>query len=371
MTDFTPDPAACPDAETLARASTRPDPLVHTHLIGCPRCRATWESTNLVRDLGRLLGRERPDAATYDSARYQRVRPPDGSRRRLVMAGATALAVAGLALIGAQLVKGRPGVTTRAPARPVAARTLAPAQIEAAPGTQFRVGGSPPHEVVHLSQGTLRIAIEPQPGVQRSFRLLAPDAEVEVRGTVFETTVLADRLRAVRVERGRVTVRPLSGPEVDLAAGGQWSPPPPPPASDPIAAGPTAGERAFRRGLRALEGDDPRAAARDFARAGALAGEAALAEEAAYWRAIALSRAGDGPGARSALELFLERHPRSPRAGELSVLLGSLLLEQDQPGAARARFEVGLQDPSPRIQRRARQGLEAADTAAAGGGSSL
>jgi hypothetical protein len=364
----TPRPTPCPDAETLARASSQgPDAALHTHLIGCARCRAVWEGANLVRDLGRLLARDKPRGQGYEGVRAGLLHL-DGqaraSRRRrplLLVAGAVGAALA--VPIGAALWRAldhpAQGVATR-PLPTVPA--LAPARLEPGPGARWKVEAGPPLEVVRLAEGTLRITVDPAGGTGRSLRVIAPDAEVEVRGTVFEASVAAERLTSVRVERGQVVVRPRVGPPVDLSAGKQWAPAPEVPRLL-VPGRPTAGERAFQRGLRALEAGYPAAAARDFARAGARAGEAALAEEAAYWRSVALSRAGNPNATREALVYFLRRFPGSPRAGELSVMLGSLLLEQGHAAAARKAFLVGMRDPSPRIQRSAREGLEAAAAA--------
>jgi TolA-binding protein len=74
---------------------------------------------------------------------------------------------------------------------------------------------------VRLMDGAVTVEVQPlRPGER--FRIITGDAEVEVRGTIFEVTVAEDRLVAVRVFRGNVEVRPVGAPRVVLAAGQRW-----------------------------------------------------------------------------------------------------------------------------------------------------
>jgi TolA-binding protein len=110
-------------------------------------------------------------------------------------------------------------------------------------------------------------------------------------------------------------------------------------------------------------GEAARAAAA-FDEVARAAGEGGVAEDASYWRAVALVRAGDGQ-ARAALAAFIERFPASPRVGEASVILGWSLLRAGELEPARAAFARGAGDPADRVRAGARDGLRQIDARAA------
>jgi TolA-binding protein len=84
-----------------------------------------------------------------------------------------------------------------------------------------------------------------------------------------------------------------------------------------------------------------------------------VAEDALYWQAVALARAGRSRQAIRAFEGFLGTYADSAHGGEASVMLGWLLLERgDREGAGR-RFQAALDDRSPAVRRSAAEGLEA------------
>lgn len=130
--------------------------------------------------------------------------------------------------------------------------------------------------------------------------------------------------------------------------------PPPPPI---LGIGP--GEQAFLEGWRAMSTTDHLAAARAMARAIEASPHGALAEDARYWRAIALARSGHTPAARAAMEELLRLLPLSPRAGENSAILGWLLLQAREPAAAELRFRAAQLDLRPAVRDSARAGLKA------------
>ena len=121
---------------------------------------------------------------------------------------------------------------------------------------------------------------------------------------------------------------------------------------------PSPAEIAFAAGLTALRADRPAEAASSFARAADL-GEPGLAEDAAFWNAVALGRSGQPLEARAAFASFLLAHPASPHVGEASVALGWLELDSGHVDEAAARFRAALADPSARIRASAERGLEA------------
>jgi len=268
------------------------------------------------------------------------------------------------------------------------------------PGAVYQEAGVQPDELIRLSAGTISVEVTPL-GAGERFRVVTGDGEVEVRGTAFDVTAHDDRLVAVRVVHGRVEVRPMRGAMVVLNAGGQWDAPqvpagarprpptgpgaapgakagpgpghprrpgrapaaprvasssrPPPPVAIPAARSPA--EQAFADGWDELRSGDAAAAASLFELSLAAAPHGALAEDATFWHAVALSRAGRRAGATRALAHFVAAFPGSARVGEASMMLGWLLLEDgDVDGAARA-LTVAEDDRSASVRARAEAGL--------------
>jgi hypothetical protein len=422
----------CPAAAALSHAfPADADDALRAHLAECPACAAEWAACERLAELGRELPRGLPTAQRRDDVRRallaaaSRTLPrTDRPHRLLPWAAAAAALCAGLAVAMFALAGG--GAADRATTSPGASRraTLHP-QADAV----FAVVGVQPDEIVRLSRGTLTVEVAPlRPGER--FRVATADAQVEVRGTVFDVVASDDRLAAVRVLRGRVEVRRTGRTAVVLDAGQHWDaapavaqtpappatqcppePPPPavapvlatpappglphspavpvlarpvprrdppappapeaatdvpavePPATEPRAATEPAGresaEQAFAAGWAALNAGDDVLAAQAFRRAADVAGDEPLAEDASFWHAVALGRNGRDAAAGVALDTFLARFPRSPRAGEASAMLGWILLSAGDGAAAEARFRSAVDDPVPSVRESARSGLAA------------
>ncbi|MCP4677267.1 MAG: hypothetical protein GY854_17485 [Deltaproteobacteria bacterium] len=84
----------------------------------------------------------------------------------------------------------------------------------------FRAG-SQPDEIVRLTKGTITVSVEPLKKGER-FRVVTGDAEVEVRGTVFDVVVKDDSLLEVNVISGEVEVRPAEALKVIIGPGERW-----------------------------------------------------------------------------------------------------------------------------------------------------
>jgi TolA-binding protein len=119
---------------------------------------------------------------------------------------------------------------------------------------------------------------------------------------------------------------------------------------------------AFARGWSALRTGDFTSAAEAFRRA-AVGNGNVLAEDALFWRGIALDRGGRSGPARVALSDFLARYPQSDHRAEASVILGWLLVHAGEIDEAVDRFEDALQDPAERVRNSARAGLAGARSA--------
>jgi TolA-binding protein len=413
----TPTPRSpCPDPISLTRAvSEGADEALLDHVLRCPNCAPSWREQHALRTLGAQLpfmppapGRRLQLRAGLMAAvaghKTGRRFPPAWLVTGGAIAGGLAVAAAALLWISTRITD---PVTTVAPVAAQPSR----ATIEAESGARFAQISGPPHEVYRLYEGTVRFTVEHAARAGETFKVVSGVGEVEVRGTIFETTATADRLVKVRVERGKVVVRrnkalaatatddtavdPTSAAaaadardpeaaEMALEAGRDWQrplppdadaslPEAPPPASSSspdhrtsrraLAARTSSGRaadpvtRAFAEGL-ALARKDPARAAAAFERVGQLSPDGNLAEDAAYRRASVLLLAGESNQAYQALKAFLDRFPRSAWAGEASVQLGWLLLDRGEPQGATFRFRAGMGDPSPRVRKSAQAGLD-------------
>jgi TolA-binding protein len=401
---------SCPELARLWRnVTTSPDPAMVLHMRTCETCKAEWSSLKRLTMLAEAL----PDPPSRDARRARararlvasaaNVRPERRPPRRWpgrglvagIGAGAAVAAVAALLAVRAPSgpapapLASAPGAP--APARPVAHRGAVRPRDSAAAGKSARyTWSSLPDEVVRLTQGSLSVQVSPL-GPHERFRVIAGDAEVEVHGTAFDVTVVDDKLVAVAVDHGVVEVRPTKGQgrSVFLRASQRWEPavPAPPTVVAParavaslsgaretgrrpheprMARAPqSAAERGFAEGWRALRAQAFTDAATAFGQAAESGGNEAIAEDALYWQAVALARAERPIQARGAMASFLGRYPSSPRAGEISAMLGWLLLRVDDDQGARRRFTAAASDPVEAVRKSARAGLAAVDRRAA------
>ncbi len=371
---------SCPSEAALERAfSEGAGEPVAAHLEGCDACASRWSSLATLRAAARAIPvaplTARREAAVRDAilARTSKAAPPR-RRGRLVAAFATA-AIAAAALWLS--VAPPPPAPTPAPTA-----VLAPARVEALGATEFNRFGEPVDEVVRLHSGL--VTVEVPEGPPRRFRVVTGDAEVEVRGTVFEVEARGDVLQAVRVLRGRVAVRVGERPVFELSAGERWRRPAPraaPTAEVPDAAAPapaprqrrrrrpsavapepptpTGAERAWQAGWHALRSGESAKAAVAFDAVIAAGEDGPLSEDASYWKAVALSRSGARAPAVAAFQRFIADHPEGARVGGASAMLGWLLHEGGHRDAARRRFQRALADPAADVRRSAEAGLEA------------
>jgi TolA-binding protein len=354
-----------------------------THALGCGDCRRALDSLEsaIARAAADHTGpidpsrSERLRMRLLDAARRTEPAPPSRApRMALAVVVAGVVAAAALAFFHA--------------AEPTTALTTAHGAVRASTGAHFTVLSDAPDEIVRLVDGTISVAVAPlAPGAR--FRVVVGDAEVEVRGTAFDVTAERDRLASVDVLHGRVEVRVDARPAIVLDAGQRWTPSAEPATVPPTAVEPeSALEEArdvvpaaahvdpprasapprpwtpatgFEDGWTALHAGDAASAAAAFAEVTDRAPTDPLAEDAAFWRCVALSRTGDTRGAETALDAFVAHYPASARAGEASVMLGWLLVGHGEVTRARPLFERAAHDPSERIRASAERGLARID----------
>jgi len=343
-----------------------------------------------LAELAREIPWNPPDPARREAVREallleaQDARPVPRSRRGLWLGLAGALAAA--AAVALVLFSGDPAPSRSAEPATVVVTPTHRAKVQASSAADFvhsaSLDAGVNDEVVRLRGGRVSVSVEHLAPDQR-FRVVAGDGEVEVRGTAFDVTVVEDHLESVIVHHGLVVVRVQGSAPVELSGGDLWSrsqsvpvpvpvpvpdpapvqvpAPAPGPAPPPTPAPDSPTEVAFREGRLALRDGDFGSAADHFQRAFAADPDAPLAEDARYWRAVALARAGKDADAEDALDAFLRRHPTSMHAGRASVMLGNLLVKAGDAAAARARYEAALDEPDPEVRAAARKALDTLD----------
>jgi tetratricopeptide (TPR) repeat protein len=123
-------------------------------------------------------------------------------------------------------------------------------------------------------------------------------------------------------------------------------------------AAPTPAEAAFLEGWSAFRAGRYAVAIDALADSSRLDPSGPLAEDARYWRAVALART-NAASAIDELQKFVSRYPRSAHVAEASVLLGDRLLAVGRRHEAARAFGAALDANDPEISARARAGLDA------------
>jgi TolA-binding protein len=370
----------CPTPVELERAYWTQGDAARVHALACARCTAELAEIESLVAAGRAI-----EPAPQSAERREEIRttllagqPVKKVERRFLrwwqlapVAAAAAAAVLWFAWPrGEEVAAGRRGT------------------VMAHGDAHYMLMSPQPDEIVRLVNGTLTVQVEPLARGER-FRVVTADGEVEVVGTAFDVTAEADRLVGVRVMHGVVRLKDAGGQIRVLEAGQVWRSAATrepvrfgPPAPDPVAAeepvappvprqiqkqidppppapGRSEGQKAFDDGWSALRANRFDEAAAAFARAAAAGAGTRVAEDASYWQAVALARAGQSAVATRAFESFLGLYPSSTRAGEASAMLGWILFDaRDYHGAAR-RFRAAVKDPSARVRKSAADGLNA------------
>ncbi|HEY4181858.1 MAG TPA: hypothetical protein VGM90_33675 [Kofleriaceae bacterium] len=375
----------CPSELALDQAFNEgPTPELLVHLESCVSCSRIWDETEEAISIAHALPAYVPTGARLEELRTALLAAPAAppapapslARRRMswIVPAATIAMAAGIVLVLNAMTDDAP----RAPAPPSSPRH-AHGLVHAHAGALYSIVGLPPDELVRLRDGVADFDVDPL-GPGERFRVIVGTDEVEVRGTSFEIVAVNDRLRNVHVVHGRVDVRIHGGPTTTLNAGESWEPtttavaaPPPPPVVTtpatrvsrppkprPPVMPPTTKpqEVEFTRGWEHMRQGDLSDAAVAFGRAVALDPSGALAEDASFWRAIAIARLDRTYEAITALREFLATYQNSTRSGEASATLGWLLVDIGELTEARARFRTAEQDTNAAVQMSARKGLD-------------
>lgn len=387
----------CPGDVELSRAlSLGAGPELAAHLDACSTCRAAWDGARNAIDLARELSVALPPPARREEVRTAVLAAAAGRAHRPARRAWLVPAIAGAAAAG---VAGYLAISHPV-SPPAAPPPHAHGVVRPHPGARYFLGSIGPDEIVRLGDGVIDVEVEPlHPGER--FRVLVGAAELEVRGTAFTVTARDERLVEVAVARGRVDLT-SAAVSASLTAGQSWHAavavsPPPPPQSPPVHAPPprphrvaaaphhgaesppavpapvpppapapvpppparSSAEVSYDDAWMALRtGDFPHAAS-GFARVVLLAPDSPLAEDASFWRAVALARDKRKPEAISAFHDFLDGYARSARAGEASAMLGWLLVDTHAYDEAARRFAAATGDASAEVRGSAQAGLDA------------
>jgi TolA-binding protein len=392
----------CPDPLVLTRAlSEGVGAELQRHLDACAPCASEYRSLERTVLLARQLPVPRPSPRRVELARAALVAAAEAGegRPRVVLPRHSMLALAAgiAAFAGLAWLWLRP-----APAPLPAPALVLRGTVHAQPGAKFRLVSGQPDEVVHLAEGTLAVEVEHlQPGER--FRVVTGAGELEVRGTAFAVRATSDRMDGVRVDRGRVEVRPQGEASRLVAAGEAWGatlpvfafpaatppapvqpvpaapaaprPAPMKPVHRPVpapvitapptlpaparSAVPSAQEQAFDAGFTALKAGEFAKAADGLSAALASDPRGPLAEELRFWGGVAAARAGRASQALGLLRELLVLHPSSAHAGEAAAAVGWLLVNAGDAHAAEPYFRQALQDRNAEVRASAQQGLNA------------
>lgn len=313
---------SCPGPARIAAAVAGEDPSVIDHARECLNCRALLRDQQLVVDAARVLGRPRlrPERRAALAAEVMAqsdldVHPPWRGERVMAIAAGIVAAAAVLTIVFATETP-----IGRTPEAPQIATTEEPA-LESSLRTQLEPVAKPQRasliasgadyariqrgdqDVVTLREGVLSVdatASDPVMIISGDTRVVIADSRAKVvarRGVIVTTSVFAGTAQ-VTTTGGRLQV---------IDAGDVWMREPD--ATEPQPVPPTDSLAAFRQGWEALRAHQHPQAVVAFDRAT----DPVVAEDAAFWAAIATERAGDLDGAATRLRSFLDRFPTSPR----------------------------------------------------------
>jgi hypothetical protein len=314
------------------------------HAVACPACSRELQA---LEDLAGKLRAGPPASADELHVRRERTRVLAAFDQVLVSAEGhrsprrVSWLVAAAAVLVGLLVLWR----VRPDARPAQASN---AVVHAEAGAVWSEQLDEDHERILLERGALWIHVD-HSSSQRRLLVVLPDGELEDRGTTF--TIGADGARTTRVavEDGHVVLRLHGRPSVSLGPGDTWTadvpapvacasvaPPPVPVSPAPAEVTPGAASPRAAAPIASTQAPDPAAdfrAAMDAFDAGDHLGAAARfqvflqkhprdprAEDAAYLRIIALQRSGDRAGTKQATTEYLRRYPTGFRQAEVEHL---------------------------------------------------
>jgi TolA-binding protein len=116
-------------------------------------------------------------------------------------------------------------------------------------------------------------------------------------------------------------------------------------------------EHHFAAGMQLFKAGKDAEAAHELGTAADAPGNEALAADARYFQAVALTRASRKAEAEAALLAFLDHAPHSMRRGRAEVMLARLIADRGDSSSAKRWFELATRDADPAIVAAAKAGL--------------
>jgi len=402
----------CPSGKKLEKAYWRQDVAVREHCARCESCAKGWQE---IADLKASLAVANPE--NLSAARSEELRTAvlsmqpkpkavpatkEHSKRLPFFAVA---AIAATVLIGLRFW---PEGSSLASLENIVL-------VSPHSGAQF-TASDPMTLNLRLENGTLTVNV-PMVDPTRTFEVITDDGVLQTENAQFDVVATNNRLVSLTVLRGKVAVQGTGGAQVFVSAGNSWvreldspvvavgavEPAPLPeqaemtktvredltvrepngerapkswprrnhatqrhPNSSDVKVSPAApiaseapSQSAFAKGWHAMKQERFQQAAELFSEAIESGTSENAKQDASYWRAAALGRAGERFKAIEAFRWFVGHYPKSPRVGEASAMLGWLLIEDNRFDEAEIHFFRGSQDMSMRVRASAEAGLDA------------
>lgn len=202
-----------------------------------------------------------------------------------------------------------------------------------------------PQQPSPLARGRAPEAVDRVPEISRR----APEAAIRAPESVSRETSAVEKPSQAATEartESEANVRSAAGTDKTTEAG-QVRP-----------RGPSVTEQHFATGWQLLKQGKAAEAARQLGAAADSDDDPALAADARYLQAVALTRAGRKTEAEHALVAFLDHAPHSLRRGRAAVMLARLIAERGDTRSARAWYTSALHDPDAGVVAEAKAGLE-------------
>ena len=320
----------CPAPARLAAAASGEDAAAVAHTRDCLSCRVEYEQQRIVIAAARamqpprLSPQRRAELAAEVMAQGDAEAPAwRGDRVMAVVSSVVAVAaVVTLVLAGRSPAPEVP-VNAVAPSADEPAVRVARAEHQemvaeparaavSASGAVFARAQQGDQDVVTLSEGEVSVDSTDREPVT----VIAGDTRIVITSSRAKVVARQGAIVTAHVFAGTAQVT-SKGRSVVIASGAVWMREPEPAARHEPAAAPSDSLSAFREGWEDLRAHHYPQAIAAFDRAT----DAVVAEDAAFWAAIATERAGDNDGAATRLRAFLERFPQSPRADAAQAAL--------------------------------------------------
>jgi TolA-binding protein len=316
-------------------ASPEDEPELRLHLQQCLYCQSQWSATKSLIESMRQLPIKVPEAARRQRTRNALVLAATESQRRRFSPWWVKAAVYAVVVLCAAGVFAAVGTIALPRLQRLKART---------PAAAVRNQDGPRATTSLEPAAKIETGAEPKPGAVgvAATAAVKPGATASAESWASRIPIMEEAPRHQTTRKLRGTLASASRPTSSLNSSRQPSP----------------AELAFSEGWQAFRSGDYSGAIAAMRRAMQAAPASALAEDARYWEAVALARQGSLAQSRTAMEEFLRRFPTSPRAGEVSAMLGWFLVESHEWTAAEGRFRMAENDRASAVRESAKKGLE-------------